>query len=228
MHSELVKSDVAAGATNTIRPLTHSSDLSREGLAVNATHEPPASGTWRTIPSFPDYLASTDGRIFSKRRWSDCGTYRRQIGGMMMTLTSHPYGYLKVQVTGPGGNRRYISVHTLIAETFLGPRPPGAVIRHLNDIPTDNRVSNLAYGTPRENNLDAVKNGRNANALKTHCPQGHAYTPENTNFCRRKNGDHFRQCAECKRLRDARLHAKCHTTNACLELADTFTREDHS
>ena len=38
MRSDLVKSDVAAGATNTLRPLTHSLDYGKEGLAVNATH----------------------------------------------------------------------------------------------------------------------------------------------------------------------------------------------
>ncbi len=37
MVSDLVLLDVAAGATNTLRPLTHSLDCSKEGLAVDAT-----------------------------------------------------------------------------------------------------------------------------------------------------------------------------------------------
>jgi|SRR5690606_7417742 len=35
--NEHLNMNVAAGATNTLRPLTHSSELTREGLAVHAT-----------------------------------------------------------------------------------------------------------------------------------------------------------------------------------------------
>lgn len=34
------------------------------------------------------------------------------------------------------------------------------MVRHLNDIPDDNRLENLAWGNKSENAYDAVKNGR--------------------------------------------------------------------
>ena len=45
-------------------------------------------------------------------------------------------------------------VHTIIALTFLGPRPEGHEIRHLNGNIYDNRAVNLAYGTSKENKAD--------------------------------------------------------------------------
>ena len=64
-------------------------------------------------------------------------------------------GYQRVYV-----HRRAIHVHTLMAVAFLGERPPKQVVRHLNDIKTDNRKDNLAYGTYKENCADAKRNGR--------------------------------------------------------------------
>lgn len=53
----------------------------------------------------------------------------------------------------------YILVHTLVAKTFLGPPPPGSQVRHLNGIRTDNRLRNLIWGTPSENQMDRVIHG---------------------------------------------------------------------
>ena len=61
-----------------------------------------------------------------------------------------------------GGKRgaKKLRVHNLVAEAFLGPRPKGQVVRHLNDDKDDNSETNLAYGTRRHNYDDAVRNGR--------------------------------------------------------------------
>ena len=45
-------------------------------------------------------------------------------------------------------------VHQLVALTFIGPRPDGLDILHINGNPIDNRVENLMYGTRTENILD--------------------------------------------------------------------------
>lgn len=56
-------------------------------------------------------------------------------------------------------------VHTLVARTFLGPRPPGQDVRHLDGNPCNNRVDNLAYGTRTENILDVYRIGGSWRAL---------------------------------------------------------------
>jgi len=50
--------------------------------------------------------------------------------------------------------------HTLVAETFIGPRPDGRVVRHKNGIPGDDRPDNLEWGTQRENCADTKRHGR--------------------------------------------------------------------
>lgn len=56
---------------------------------------------------------------------------------------------------------RGVSVHTLIALTFLGPRPSKKhLILHDNDDRLDNRADNLRYGTGAENHEDAYRNGK--------------------------------------------------------------------
>jgi hypothetical protein len=45
---------------------------------------------------------------------------------------------------------------------FVGPRPDGAVGRHFNDDPVDNRPENLAWGTRLDNAADRLRNGRYA------------------------------------------------------------------
>lgn len=99
-------------------------------------------------------------------------------GAVLRPWQSGRYGHLKVQIED--GRRRF--VHQLVAESFLGERPDGADVRHLNGNPADNRVENLTYGTRSENVLDSVRHGtyRNANGEKSSCPKGHDYDTQNT------------------------------------------------
>lgn len=96
---------------------------------------------------------------------------------------------IKGKLLKGGTNQGYVShkmqgvtkfTHIMVLEAFVGPRPPGMQVRHLNDIKDDNRLSNLRWGTSSENAKDRVRNGIHPMARKTHCPQGHEYTPENT------------------------------------------------
>lgn len=82
-------------------------------------------------------------------------------------------GYLKIKITKRGdgachpiitakrGNKqRTIFVHRLQVEAWIGPAPSPehVVIRHLNDIPGDNVLENLCWGTHSENIGDNTKN----------------------------------------------------------------------
>ena len=91
---------------------------------------------WRVVHGFPRYKVSSEGRVQGPR-----GLLRPAAG---------PNGYPTV-VLGRGNTR---CVHTLVALAFLGPRPEGMDIRHLDGTRTNSRVSNLVYGTRTQNILD--------------------------------------------------------------------------
>lgn len=52
------------------------------------------------------------------------------------------------------GREKTRTVHQLVLEAHVGLRPEGLECRHLNSIPWDNRLSNLAWGTKKENEKD--------------------------------------------------------------------------
>jgi len=101
------------------------------------------------------------------------------------------------------GIRRDLQVHHLVLEAFIGPRPDGMEGCHWNDDPSDNRLDNLRWDTRRANVLDSVRNGSHSMANKTHCPEGHPYTSENTYVYPAGN----RACRECRRIY-RELHAE--------------------
>jgi HNH endonuclease/NUMOD4 motif len=142
---------------------------------------------WRPIPGFADYSVSNLGRVRSTRRGEE----------QILTGGYTGAGYRKVAMTGDDGHRYGRKVHHLVAEAFLGPRPPGAHVRHLDDVKTNNAASNLAYGSKSDNTLDAVRNGLHANAAKTHCRRDHPYDDRNTYVSRTGR----RQCRACARER---------------------------
>ena len=57
-------------------------------------------------------------------------------------------------------------VHQLVADAFLGEKPEGSVISHLDDNPSNNQVYNLSYQTPTANSLDGSFNNRKQTVLK--------------------------------------------------------------
>ena len=49
--------------------------------------------------------------------------------------------------------------HRLVLEAFVGPCPTGLETRHLNGVRNDNRLDNLAWGTPAEQMDDILRHG---------------------------------------------------------------------
>lgn len=94
-------------------------------------------------------------------------------------------------------------VHRLVLEAFVGPCPSGMEGCHWNDIPNDNRLTNLRWATKSENRFDCVRNGSDHNARKSECLRGHPFTPENT----RSYGGR-RHCRECRHIHEAAYRAR--------------------
>ena len=156
--------------------------------------------TWRAVPGWAGlYEVSDEGQVRSVSRLA--GT--RIARGRILSHGRSNGGYHTVTFTRPG-ERATMTVHRVVADAFLGPRPEGWHRAHLNGDKGDNRVSNLAYQSPSENERAKVAQGLNANANKTHCPQGHAYDEANT----RIDGRGSRSCKACQRERNARVRQR--------------------
>jgi len=81
-------------------------------------------------------------------------------------------GYPVVALCGKGKEVQR-SVHRLVLEAFIGPKPEGAVTRHLDHSRNNNRLENLCYGTPKENSADMI-----ANPTYVHPRTGAKLSPE--------------------------------------------------
>lgn len=113
---------------------------------------------WKDIPGYEGlYKVSSIGRVWNVKRNCLHGTRKRKkqvINGRL---------HLEYVTTWlqKGDTRKYASVHLLMLLAFKGPKPsPAHVCRHLNDIPYDNRIENIEWGTSAENNQEAYDKGR--------------------------------------------------------------------
>lgn len=99
-----------------------------------------------------DYEVSNIGRV----RRAKPGR-RTQVGRELKRLKAGA-GYWYV---GPtiGGKNVQTAVHAMVAEVFLGPRPDGAVVNHIDGDKLNARASNLEYITQRENMQHAARAG---------------------------------------------------------------------
>lgn len=106
----------------------------------------------KEIPGWPGYFVSPSGKVFSRRR------------GSLRPLRSRiSRRYAKVRLCA-GGIKRFIGVHRLVAMAYLplpavSDRPVPPLVRHLDNNPLNNDVSNLAWGTYEQNMADRITHG---------------------------------------------------------------------
>lgn len=163
---------------------------------------------WRPIPGYLGYEASSEGRVRSVR------IPGRKFRGRVLSQYVDHRGYLRTTVHQGVNSYASLDVHTLVTLAFLGPRPNGMQVRHLDGDPLNNWATNLSYGTQAENNLDQVRHGTHAEAAKTHCPQGHPYDAENTwirSRERRGRTAYERRCRACHRDRTRARRSRAST-----------------
>lgn len=102
---------------------------------------------WRPVVGFPSYLVSNQGRVFSNL--SD------------KCLKPQPSGSGHLRVALRRNNRTHLElVHRVVLLAFVGPCPEGKESLHADDVPSNNRLGNLRWGTRSQNRRDAVRNER--------------------------------------------------------------------
>ncbi len=92
------------------------------------------------------------GEELTKYEVSDDGLVYRRGSSQPLFMGDDGRGYLAVVLMSNDGKMKLrCKVHSLVAETFIGPRPSGAIVEHKNLNKHDNRVVNLEYISQREN-----------------------------------------------------------------------------
>ena len=127
---------------------------------------------WKDIEGYEGYYQISNlGRVKSCGRvlkWKNGGI--RVIKEKLLFVNIRPNKYPLVTLCKNCIEVSY-NIHRLIGEHFI-PNPNNyPVVRHLNDIRTDFRIENLAWGTYLDNMKDAFKNNKRipTDAQRNHC-----------------------------------------------------------
>ena len=153
---------------------------------------------WRPIAGFENFYEVSDcGRVRSLDRivMRRNGAPKTISGRILTPYPVATKGYQTVSLYDRG-RRSPRSIHGLVLEAFVGPRPSGMVGCHNDGDVENNHLGNLRWDSQGENNQDTIRHGRHRNANKTHCIRGHSL---NDAYLKQDGG---RQCLHC--LREAR------------------------
>lgn len=101
---------------------------------------------WKPICDFSGYWISNKGRVWS------VATKR-----FLKPFSADNWGHLGVYLC-KNGKRYHKYIHRLMAEAFILNPNMHTLVRHLDDIPDNNVVENLAWGTCKDNTQDAIRN----------------------------------------------------------------------
>ena len=104
--------------------------------------EPPKSKgeKWKTIKGYNRYRVSNKGRVYS------------MIKNNMLKPHKHHGEYYTVKLVNNKGKRKFLRVHRLVAENFIGAIPENMVVDHIDRNKINNNLENLRIVTVSINN----------------------------------------------------------------------------
>lgn len=112
---------------------------------------------WRAaIPGY--YEVSNLGRVRSVERVVVGGSQKHRRVPPRVLAPDWSGRYARVTVSVDGEHLK-LTVHLAVLEAFQGKRPKGAQARHLDGNRKNNRLANLAWGTPKQNAADKRTHG---------------------------------------------------------------------
>lgn len=126
---------------------------------VNTITKPPLVEEIKPIKDFPDFYISNLGNVYRKKKGNLTKVAQRK----------NKFGYFRVRLsygtkreTGDCKNQGKSklfqrNVHVLVAEAFLGQKPNGYQVDHIDNDKSHNYITNLRYVTPKENIEKAYK-----------------------------------------------------------------------
>ena len=151
---------------------------------------------WLPVVGFDGfYEVSSHGRVRSVERTVIRSNGRsHHVAARVRALKTDPKGYRHVTLVRD--NKMYSrTVHGLVLEAFIGPRPLRALACHWDRNPSNNHVENLRWGTDSDNQQDSLRHGTHAMTNRTNCKRGHPLAEPN--LAPNKAGR--RVCLACRR-----------------------------
>lgn len=116
--------------------------------------------TWKDVSGYAGlYQVSDLGRVRSLGREckSKNGSMQKK-KARVLTQEITVHGYCRVRLFNTEGKAKHYAVHRLVLEAFVGVRDED--VNHINEIKTDNRLSNLEYCTSKYNCNYGTRNAR--------------------------------------------------------------------
>ena len=115
---------------------------------------------WANVPGTDGfYSASNQGRVRRNAGVINRAS-NRPMSGKILSASPNTEGHLQVGIFG-----RKETVHKLVYTAHMGPVPDGQLVRHLDDVKSNNWLSNLRAGSQSDNMQDAVRNGARLGGL---------------------------------------------------------------
>lgn len=108
---------------------------------------------WKSVVGFEGYY--TVSNLGKVKSLNYCNRDKEQL---LRPCKASRTGHVHVCLM-KNGIKYDLRVHQIVLRTFVGKEPEGMQCRHLNGIPTDNRLENLKWGTMEENQFDRVAHG---------------------------------------------------------------------
>lgn len=133
--------------------------------------------TWKSCPSYPGYCVNQDGIVKNEKT------------GKIFTAVDER-GYIRTGIE---------RAHIMVADAWLGKRPDGLTVDHINRIKTDNKPSNLRYVSVTENNKNRgnFKNNKLNEKYICYCEKDKRFHIE----IGQRTDNHFRR--SCETLEEA-------------------------
>lgn len=97
-----------------------------------------------------------DRKVPRLTRWGTVAPYTQR--GCVLVPCLNAKGYYTVNLW-TGGECTSRTVHSLVAEAFIGPRPEGLETAHNDGDSRNNQVENLRYTTAADNSADRIRHG---------------------------------------------------------------------
>lgn len=163
-----------------------------------------ATEHWKPIPGWEGYYEASDhGRIRSVDRVVLRSDGREnRLRGKLLSQSQRRSGHFSVTMHKSCHTTQF--VHRMVAAAFIGPCPDGMEVCHNNGDPSDNRLTNLRYGTRSDNIRDRIMHGDHEPSRRTHCPRGHALEAPNLVRSGIRRGQ--RICLACNRAQSYIRH----------------------